>query len=1137
MLLSVLTLLKNNPSFHVLLERLLQSGRVSLHGLGGSSSSFLAAALLPESPYPMGKQVLVVLPAEEEAEIFRDDMESIIGAERVRFFPERDTHPYEHHDSHFEVRCQRVETLDALEQGWAGVVVSSVGAIHDPTAPPGLVPLVSYNVRKGGRVVFDDFVRSMVSKGFKRVATVSEAGQVAVRGGIVDIFPFGGELPYRVEFWGDEIESIRIFSPSTQRSLEETAGFRIIPPDEFITAAGLTPESERRIESIEKKTGITLSRLKNVFTTGDRPNGIEHYLYLVFGGSASLLSYFSEGAIAFVCDPERCMGELEKRREYMKTQWELHHHDDRELIPPDYLFAAPEDIMAGFQRLTLIENYTFRPPGTEVLDFGISSSRQYSGAIDEVRKDISGAHARGLRCHIACDNKGQADRLSELLSDIEDEYIIDVARISAGFTDEAAGIMLLTDHEIFSRYRRRIRYRRFKEGAPIPDYRSLRMGDFVVHVDFGIGRYMGLKRIEVGTAETDCLLIQYRGDDRLFLPIDQLKRLKKYTSEEGVIPVVNKLGGTAWEKLKERTKKSIERMAKDLLSLYAERKTFPGHAFTVDETTVQAFVDSFIFEDTPDQKRSWTDIKTDLESSSPMDRLLCGDVGFGKTEVAIRAALMVVLDGMQVLVLVPTTILADQHEETFRDRFADFPITVESLSRFRTKKDQKEVLDRLASGKVDIVIGTHRLLSKDVHVKKLGLLIIDEEQRFGVRHKEKIKQVRRNVDVLSMSATPIPRTLNMSLSGARDISFITTPPRDRYSVHTQIVPFEEQFIVEAIIREIDRGGQVYFVHNRVRSIGSIASYLRALLPNVSFGVAHGQLPERELEQVMRNFHHEKFQVLVSTMIIENGLDIPSVNTILINRADTFGLAQLYQLRGRVGRSNRRAYAYLLVPPKVTLSKTARQRLQIIEEFAELGSGFKIAMRDLEIRGAGNILGTEQSGFIAAVGFDLYTELLRETISELKGEILSKPPEVELNLKADMYIPEEFIPDSNERVVFYRRLAEAVSADDVQRIEDEMRDRFGRPGEPVRNLLDSSYMRHYAAGLHISEMTVDNSKVTLFVPRGIEVTRDSVEDMVKKSSVKLQFSFDSKGMAVSFIAPDESEGTLSAIKKVLQAISK
>lgn len=520
-----------------------------------------------------------------------------------------------------------------------------------------------------------------------------------------------------------------------------------------------------------------------------------------------------------------------------------------------------------------------------------------------------------------------------------------------------------------------------------------------------------------------------------------------------------------------------------------------------------------------------------------MDRLLCGDVGFGKTEVAIRAAFTAVLEGMQVVILVPTTILADQHEETFTERFADFPVTVDSLSRFRSKKEQKEVLDLLAAGKIDIVIGTHRLLSKDVHVKKLGLLIIDEEQRFGVRHKERIKKMRSNVDVLSMSATPIPRTLNMSLSGARDISFITTAPPDRYSVHTQIMPFEEKLIVEAVLREIDRDGQVYFVHNRVQSIDKMMSYLRSLMPNVSFCMAHGKLPDKELEKVMRDFHHKKYQVLVSTMIIENGLDIPSVNTIIINRADTFGLSQLYQLRGRVGRSNRRAYAYLLVPPKIPLSKVARQRLRIIEEFAELGSGFKIAMRDLEIRGAGNILGTEQSGFIAAIGFDLYTELLLETVAELRGESIKKPPEVEINFSGDTYIPDDYLPDSNERVVFYRRLAETLSSDEVKEIEDEMIDRFGRPDEPVVNLLTIAYIRHYAASLDITELTIKDKEISMFISDGIDITRDMVEKIIKKSLVKLHFSFGSGGLTISFYLPDEDEGVLAGIKKNLQVIAK
>ncbi|MBN1291934.1 MAG: transcription-repair coupling factor [Candidatus Latescibacteria bacterium] len=1137
MLQLVLDIFSKHSALKHAAETLKKNRRIVLHGLNGCSSSFLAATILKNGEWLQNKPLLVVLPTDEEAEIFRDDIESIIGPDSLKYFPARDTNPYEESDSHFEVRSQRVETLDALEQGWSSIVISSVGALHDPTSPPGLVSLVSMTVRKGTHIVFDDFVRSLISKGFKRINTVHSAGQMAVRGGIVDLFPFGGDVPYRIEFWGDEIESIRTFSTSTQRSIDRISEFTLLPPDECITEAGLNTEDEHRISMVEEKTGINLQHIKKAFNGSDRPNGIEQSLYLVFGEKASLTHYFSDDAIVLVFDPDRCLHELTKRIEFATTLYDRHKFDNPNLAPVDYMFEKPRKLMAEFERKLLVENYTLRPPDHIVIDFNILPSRQYHGNIREALKDIQEAHSNGLQCHIACDNTGQAERLSELLDEVSDKFVIDVAKLSGGFTDSTSGIMLLTDHEIFSRYKRRVRYRRYKDGVPIPDFRALKIGDFVVHIDYGIGKYMGLKRITIGESETDCLKVDYQGNDKVFVPVEQLKRLKKFTSEEGVAPVVSKLGGTAWEKLKERTKKSIERMAKDLLQLYAERKAYPGHAFRPDETMLRALVDSFVFEDTPDQGKSWLDVRQDMESSAPMDRLLCGDVGFGKTEIALRAAFMAVLENMQVVILVPTTILADQHEETFRERFADFPVTVESLSRFRTRKEQKDILDRLAEGNVDIVIGTHRLLSKDVHIKKLGLLVIDEEQRFGVRHKEKIKKLRSNVDVLAMSATPIPRTLNMSLLGARDISFITTPPSDRYSVHTQILPFEEQHIMEAIMREIDRDGQVYFVHNRVRSIDAMASYLRTLLPSVDFVVAHGQLPEKELETIMRDFHHGKYQVLISTMIIENGLDIPSVNTIIINRADTFGLSQLYQLRGRVGRSNRRAYAYLLVPPKIPLSKVARDRLRIIEEFAELGSGFKIAMRDLEIRGAGNLLGTEQSGFIAAVGFDLYTELLHETVAELKGISIKKPPEVELHLKADMYIPESYIPDSNDRVVFYRRLSETVSTDEVSEIEQEIIDRFGRPDDPVMNLIATNYIRHYAALLEVKELSINRSEVNMFIPNGIEITRDSVENMVRKSPEKLKFSFSSQGLNVSFEIPDDHDGMLVGIKKVLQAIAK
>jgi len=1124
----------DHPSLKSVYEAMRSERKVSVHGLGGSSAAFFSAALLGKDTNLVERSILVVLPDDEEAEVFRGDVEDILGIENVKYFPERDTSPYEHTDSHFEVRSQRIETLDLLERGWHGIVVASINAIHDPTTPPGLIKLVSFEVKKGERLVFDNFIRSLIEKGFRRRNKVISAGQIAVHGGIVDIFPFGGEVPYRIEFWGDGVESIRTFSVSSQRSIEQVDGFRIIPTDEFVSEAGINSSDEHRIKIIEEKASINLCKIRHAIEGGERPNGIEQYLHVVFGKKASLCSYFSANDIALVFDPEMCIEQVNKRIGHAFTLWEIQKNDDPNIPPPEDFIMSAEELIKELKKLKIIYNYYIRPPEKRIINFNILSSRQYHGNLDELKKDIQKAHLENNRCHIACDNAGQAERLNELLEEIEGYYSIDIARLSGGFTDSATRTVLFTDHEIFSRYRRRVRYRRFKEGVPIPDHRALTLGDFVVHVDYGIGRYMGLKRIKAGGAETECLLIKYRGSDKLFLPVEQLKRLKKFTSEEGVVPLVNKLGGTSWERLKERTRKSIQRMAVDILRLYAERKAFSGYAFKPDEHMLRYLEESFIYDETPDQLRAWSEVRKDMESNFPMERLICGDVGFGKTEIAIRASFMAALDNKQVAVLVPTTILAEQHEETFKERLADFPVNVESISRFRTKAEQKDIVDRLATGKIDIIIGTHRLLSKDIHIKNIGLLIIDEEQRFGVRHKERIKKIRRNIDVLSMSATPIPRTLNMSLLGARDISFINTPPHDRYSVHTEVVPFGEKYVIEAIMREVDRDGQVFFVHNRVMSIESMASYLRRLMPDVTFCVVHGQLPEKVLEKRMQDFYHKKFQVLVTSTIIESGLDIPTVNTIIINRADTFGLSSLYQLRGRVGRSNIKAYAYLLVPLKTLLTKTARERLKAIEGLVELGSGFNIAMRDLELRGAGNILGTQQSGFISAIGFDLYCDLLQETIAELKGEKVDRPPEVEIHIKKDAYFPENYIPDTQERVLFYRRLSETVSPDDVKAIEEELTDRYGKPEEPVVNMIDIAYIRHYAGIIGASEISFNDNEIRIYIPEEINVTREDIEKLVKKSPVKLNFSF-KKGMIINFSVPMDSCDALVKTRKVLQAI--
>ena len=908
-----------------------------------------------------------------------------------------------------------------------------------------------------------------------------------------------------------------------------------MPPDEFVTEAGINASDEARITLIEKAAGISLDSVREALNGGDRPYGLEQYLYTVFGSRASICSYLGKEDIVIVFDPEMCRDKLIKRMEHAEICWERQKNEDPDLPPVKSFYMSVDEILTAIERMQVIRNWYFKPLSDEMpVDFGIIPSRQYQGNLDELRKDIRRFYGDMKTCYVFCDNTGQAERLKELLYDIEDLYLSGIARLSGGFVDSETGVAIFTDHEIFGRYRRRVRYRRFKDGLPIPDYRALNYGDFVVHVDYGIGRYMGLERIKAGGAETDCLLIVYRDEDKLHVPVDQLKRLKKYTAEEGVVPVVSKLGGSGWERLKAKTKKSIQRMAQDLLRLYAERKAFPGHAFCPDEHLVKSFEESFVYEETPDQIKAWQDVINDMENNSPMERLICGDVGFGKTEIAMRAAFFSAVDGRQVAILVPTTILAEQHEETFRDRFADFPVKIESISRFKSSKEQKEILNRLAAGQVDIIIGTHRLLSGDVLFKNLGLLIVDEEQRFGVRHKEKIKNIRKNIDVLSMSATPIPRTLNMSMFGARDISFINTPPADRYSVHTEVVPFDEKFLIEAVMREIDRDGQVFFVHNRVKSIDSMANYLRNIMPSVSFCVVHGQLSETELEKRMYEFYHGKHQVLVTTMIIENGLDIPKANTIIINRADTFGLSQLYQLRGRVGRTNLRAFAYLLIPPKVTLTSLARQRLKTIEEFAALGNGFNIAMRDLEYRGAGNILGTEQSGFISEVGFDLYFDLLHETIAEIKGLKLEKPPEVEIKSREDAFLPEKYIPDANERVLFYRRISETVNSDEVREIMEELTDRYGKPAKPVRNLIDNAYIKHFAASAGASEISFSENEVTVSFPESLEINRQKVEDFVKKSPVKIQFAFN-KGMEIKFSVGVEEDSALAGAKKVLQAI--
>jgi transcription-repair coupling factor (superfamily II helicase) len=721
-------------------------------------------------------------------------------------------------------------------------------------------------------------------------------------------------------------------------------------------------------------------------------------------------------------------------------------------------------------------------------------------SLERLKGHVAELGANDIHPVILCDNPGQRDRLFELLGDTG--ATLGVGGVAAGFTLRDAGLAVLTDHEVFARYRRRRRKLRRAGGLSLAELSALKVGDYVVHEDHGVGVYRGLKRLTLNGQETDCVEIAYAEKDRLFVPVQQLALVSRYAAGEGARPSVHRLGSGAWAKTKARAQRAIQDMAENLIKTYAARKALPGHRFKADAVWQRELEASFPYDETPDQLKAIDDVKSDMERASPMDRLICGDVGYGKTEVAIRAAFKAVQDGKQVAVLVPTTILAQQHLLTFRERMADFPVRIEVLSRFRTPKEQKETLAALARGEVDILIGTHRLLSKDVRYHALGLVIIDEEHRFGVAQKEKLRQLVRQVDALAMTATPIPRTLNLSLAGARDMSVIETPPRDRLPVHTEILEVDEEVITDAILREVDRGGQVFFVHNRVETIQATALRVQKLVPMVRVAVAHGQMGERELERVMMDFLDKKGDVLVSTMIIESGIDMPTVNTLIVDRADAMGLAQLYQLRGRVGRSSHRAYAYLLVPSRRVLTEDAEKRLRVIEEFDELGVGFKVALKDLEIRGAGNLLGPEQSGFILGLGFDLYVKLLEEAVATLKGETAEVAPEPRLLTDWSAYLPDDYVSDEHEKLNLYRRLAETRDLATLDDLTLELMDRFGPLPSPAVALVELRRLRVLGAGAGVEGLRVLHDVVEIALRRPL--TPNEIRTVVGMLRFQVEF---------------------------------
>ena len=1056
---------------------------LDLTGAAGSLPASVLAKLYLETPRP----VLVVVSEPDDAAHWHDDLNHLVGPESVARFHSWEILPYEFRHPGPESVGRRLEALWRCLAPQPPIVVTHLRALFEPTLPPDELKRRMFEIRLGDEFNLDELAGRLVNLGFRRVPLVEEVGTFSVRGGIVDVFTFSASEPIRLEFFGDTVDSIRSFAVTSQRTTGKREHCVILPSRE-VFASG--PVYEKGWEV----SGLDQGWRDRVENDPDRP-GLEWLAERLGQRRASLLDYFGKDLSIWSHDRQRLDSARERfSEEAAKFHARLAGHLPAP-PPPEEVYLSIESLLtpeSGHSRVWVHDLYVPDKRSGLRCELGATAPPAIGASVKRLSEELTAFAREGFDTAIACDNEGQKRRLTEILEDLHSTVEFIYPALHSGFVIREAAYALLTEHESFNRHKARFRRRKFQEGLALSSYTQLKKNDYVVHVDHGIARFRGLESIVVEGRRRDCLLLLYQGDDRLFVPIEEFDRVQKYSGQDAK-PQLSKLGGTAWEKTKRRAKQALLAMAEELIALYATRKAQPGFAFNENGEWMAQLESSFVYDETPDQEKAIAAVAADMSAATPMDRLICGDVGYGKTEVAIRAAFRAVSDHKQVAILVPTTILAQQHLATFRERLSEFPVRIETLSRFRTPKEQKRVVSDMAAGKVDIVIGTHRLLQKDISFPDLGLLVIDEEQRFGVVHKERLRKLRQTVDTLALSATPIPRTLQMSLLGARDLSLITTSPRDRLPVQTEIRPFGPDVVSEAILRELDRGGQVYFVHNRIQTIGTMAEFLRRLMPTVKIAVAHGEMPERELESVMTRFYHGEYHVLLSTAIIESGLDIPSVNTIIIHRADRFGLAQLYQLRGRVGRSARQAYAYLLIPPSGGLSSTAKARLRAIEEHTALGSGFHLAMRDMEIRGAGNLLGPQQHGFIEEIGFDLYCRLLDEAVSEARGTAptLVQAP-VQIDVDGDRFLPDNYIVDNQQRFEMYKRLAELNAPEGVDDLLLELTDRFGSPPEEARRLLDMARARVWARRAGVAQASARGNAWNVVFRQETMITRSQIE---------------------------------------------
>jgi transcription-repair coupling factor (superfamily II helicase) len=1145
------------------------TGRIRVSGLTPTAKALLLVLFQRAAGRPLIFVVNDNRVVEDFLPVLRGfcELTAACDPESVISLPARDVLPFQNLSPHPELQEERATALWKIATGAVSIVISPVAATAIRLRSNDYYVDLARTIRRGESFDLEALLAHLNTVGYTSTDVVEMPGQYAVRGGILDVYSPEADRPLRIEFFGDEAESIRKFDPTSQRSSNPVDEALLLPLTE-------TPVSEHLLGAIHTRlsgqriVGSGRPDSEEIIEAAVRAGGVNVFpgweFYSPVAGAESTIFDLIPRAAVLLDEPDQLEQEFDR---FWTRVTEAHERSGvGNLVRPEDLYLPPAD---WTQKTAALSGADIEHLGiTRSLDDGseisflTQPSPRFHGAVPAMLEEVQKLNADGKRVLFAVPNIGEVERLADVFTEYnvsfklgsrtrggesyadETSYFagevltttLATAYIPDGVLLPEANLAVFGSRDLFDEsdsVASRPQRSKSKVSAFLSDFRDLQVGDYVVHVEHGIGQYQGLKEINHGDGPAEFMLLEFAEAARLYVPLTRLDLVQKYRSSEGAKPVLSHLGTQSWAKTKARVRKAMKDMADELLKLYAERKTAVGHAFPPGNEWFREFEDAFEFNETEDQATAIQDVMRDMESSQPMDRLLCGDVGYGKTEVAMRAAFKAISDNKQVAVLAPTTVLAFQHFETFKQRFAPFPVTIEMISRFRSPKQQKEILQKTEAGKIDVLIGTHRILSQDIKFSDLGLLIVDEEQRFGVRHKERIKQMRKQVDVLTMSATPIPRTLHMSLVGLRDMSVIETPPKDRMAIQTVVASWDEKLIQSALEQELERGGQVYFVHNRVDTIWEIAAKLQALVAKARIIVGHGQMSEGELEKVMLKFMHHEADILVSTTIIENGLDIPLCNTILINRADRLGLSELYQLRGRVGRSNRRAYAYLMLPSEIELTPIARRRLAALKEFSDLGAGFKIAALDLELRGAGNMLGGEQSGHIEAIGFELYTQMLERAVREMKGEAAPDEAETQLNLGLNIRIPANYVPEENQRLQMYKRVARIETESQLTDVAAELEDRYGPPPPAVRNLLDYASLKLLCMKVGVNAIERKRDHVTLKFQQNATVDPERLARFVS-SQRGAQFTPD--GMLKFVLKATAAEEVLRTLRTILEQLA-